>query len=538
MRNAILLFPFLILCGVAEAQPQPLKAPLKSVTLYLGAGELFHQTTAQLPAGVSEMVIGGLSDRILPNSIRVKADRTTKVLAVSTHPDTTSADTAMKSLMNKLQSAQDQVDYLKQRAALFEEEKSLLQANREIGGNQGFSAEQLRQMADFYRQRMGNIQDSLLSIKNQVRLAETTLQQVRDQYFVEQERYGRPLQAAHITVSTESAGLSTIELNYLVSHAQWRPEYTIRAVDPSEPILLELNSKIFNHTGIDWKEVPITLSSGDPTQGAKLPALTTWALNWNAGNIDKTGVVFQYNRNQIQLNDIPLAAAAPVDFGEASDLMTVNNTAVEYRIPQPYNLPADAVVRTVPVENFTLQASWSHLAIPREDRSAYLIAEVGDWESLNLMEAPLHVYNGGSYQGEAVINPNSLRDSLYFSLGRDNQVTILRGLIKDKSSKKFLSGQITENFTYEILLKNNRKQAIEIEMQDQVPVSQESDIVVEIQERSGGRQDEATGKITWNYTLQPGAEKRVLLSFSVRYPRNKTLDLQLKGKRLVNPRYF
>ena len=63
-------------------------------------------------------------------------------------------------------------------------------------------------------------------------------------------------------------------------------------------------------------------------------------------------------------------------------------------------------------------------------------------------------------------------------------------------------------------------------VEDQVPVSQNSAIEVEIQEISGGNMDKTTGKVSWNLTLNSQAEKKFDLKYQVKYPKNQQVIVQ------------
>ena len=107
---------------------------------------------------------------------------------------------------------------------------------------------------------------------------------------------------------------------------------------------------------------------------------------------------------------------------------------------------------------------------------------------------------------------------------------------KDFNSKKIIGTNRKETFTYEIIVKNNRKVPIEIEINDQLPVSQESDIDVAIIDISNAKHDDLSGKLTWEYKLQAGESKIITLSFSIKYPKNRTV--KTRKSRYMSVRYL
>ena len=109
---------------------------------------------------------------------------------------------------------------------------------------------------------------------------------------------------------------------------------------------------------------------------------------------------------------------------------------------------------------------------------------------------------------------------------------VTRSKVKEYCNKKILGNFVKETFAYEMVIKNNRKTPVQIEINDQLPVSTQSDITVEALETSKGLYDIKTGKYSWTYTLQPGDVKKIAFSFSVKYPRNTRLPME-KMKRAM-----
>ena len=89
---------------------------------------------------------------------------------------------------------------------------------------------------------------------------------------------------------------------------------------------------------------------------------------------------------------------------------------------------------------------------------------------------------------------------------------------------------------YDIQVKNNRKVPVLMKIQDQVPVSQESDIVVEVEDISGANRDIQSGRLQWIKTLAAGENTKFRVGFSVRYPKGR--NVPIRQQRVVRaPRY-
>ena len=89
-----------------------------------------------------------------------------------------------------------------------------------------------------------------------------------------------------------------------------------------------------------------------------------------------------------------------------------------------------------------------------------------------------------------------------------------------------------DTYTYEITVKNNRTTGVNLSLYDQIPISQNSDIAVTVNEVSGAVYDELTGKLYWPTNLAAGQSKTVRLSFTIKYPKDK--QIQVKSFRTIS----
>jgi hypothetical protein len=130
-----------------------------------------------------------------------------------------------------------------------------------------------------------------------------------------------------------------------------------------------------------------------------------------------------------------------------------------------------------------------------------------------------------------------MADTMKLSLGRDKKIIIKRTNLVEQTKKQVLGNNIKESFMYDIYVKNNRNKAINIEIQDQIPVSQNSDITVSIDETSGAIYDEYTGKLRWNLRIEAGETVKLQLGYTVKYPKNKQITKQ-KTRAMYAPSFF
>lgn len=204
---------------------------------------------------------------------------------------------------------------------------------------------------------------------------------------------------------------------------------------------------------------------------------------------------------------------------------TDNQLNVTYEIELPYDVPTNGKEQVVSLKEKLAPATYKYFAAPVKDKDAYLLGCIGGWESLQLLPGEANIIFEGTYVGKTFINPGSTSDTLNLTLGKDRRVVITREKLKDFSSVKFLGAKKLQTFTYEITVKNNKKEAIQLQVKDLFPIPTDKEIEVELLDYSGADLDKEQSFLTWNMELKPGESRKFRMSYSVRYPKDKVLPL-------------
>jgi uncharacterized protein (TIGR02231 family) len=535
--TALLLAAFTTLFAQNETTHN-VTTPIRSVIIYLDGAEIAQSKQVNLEDGRNKVVFTGLSASLIPKSLQATATGGVTILAVSDQVNYMSkqAESArVKTLKDSVLLISDNIAKLRAERDAYDNEKQMILANKEIGGSdKGVAIAELKLAADFYRARLKEINSEVLRIDTKVTQLNETLSKANMQLTSLNAKATQP--TAEVTVLIASTGkvTSTIELRYLVKNAGWQPSYDLRAEDVDKPIQLTYRAKVYNNTGVDWNDVKVKLSTADPNKSASKPELETWNLDFDQGIYYKNSTYSNGTYQQQSQNDGYLNAPSVYENSTTYDKkqtqqvqleqIQVSELSAEFDIKTNYTIPADSKPYIVEVTTYNLPASYQHFSIPKTDRDAFLLARITGWEDLDLVEGPANVYYAGTYIGQSYIYTRSVDDTLALSLGRDNKVIVTRTKLKDLTSVKSIGSTKKETYAYEMVVKNNRKAPITIEIQDQLPVSKQSDIEVETIETSKAELDVPTGKLKWNLTLAPGESKKISLSFSIKYPKTKSIQ--------------
>ncbi len=546
MKYAIILFTTLFYAQgfsqIKDVKVKTVSTTINTVIVYLDGAEVNREQQLTLSAGRTQVIFEGLSPNINSKSVQVTASGNVNILAVSDKINYLAPENEnprIKQLKDSVVLLNNKVVGLNDEKNAYTIEKEMLLKNQSIGGNQnGVPIAELKQAADFYRTRVKEINQKISSLNKKVTSQSLELQRVNQQLNELNAKENHSKGEVSVLLLAPSGGSTTISLKYIVAGAGWAPSYDLRAEDVGQPIELKYRAKVFNNTNIDWDNVKIKLSTADPTQSAAKPAMNVWNLdyqsssgfyrqsyNWSndqekEGRVQSTDVGnYSSDRNTINRGDIVFEE---IELPELS---------AEFEIETPYSIPSDAKPYIVDVTEYNLNATYSHYCIPKVDKDAFLLARITGWEDLNLVEGPANVYYAGTYIGQSYIYTRSVNDTLDLSLGRDKKVLVTRTKQKDFSSTKFIGSNKKETLAYEIIVKNNRKSPIQIEVIDQVPVSKNSDITVDVMDISNADRDLTTGELSWKFNIASGQSEQINLSFAMKYPKGRSINASKSKKR-------
>ena len=414
----------------------------------------------------------------------------------------------------------------------------VLKQNRDIKGTQsGLSVAELIKLMDYYKSKTIELQSELYSLKDKKKKLNETIAKLKNQVDEEQSRNTKVSGRLILQVLAAVAGKYDFALSYITPNAYWIPTYDIKVENTKSPLHLIYKANIVQTTGIDWKKVKMSLSTSSPNQFGTAPLLNGWYLRFND--------IYPYRANKFMSVNSALAGRvagvqvttdseieksddvfAKKDIGLQNHIDIQENTLnVNFDIDIPYSFPSNGKPQTATLQTVDVAAEYKYYAVPKLDKEVYLLAYVTDWQKLNLLQGEANIILEGTYVGKTTIDPNSTLDTLNFTLGRDKRVAVKREKLADFSSVKFLGTNKLQKFTYEITVKNNKKESIDLLLKDQYPLTTNKDIEVELIDNGKADVNTDLGILNWKLNLNAGESKKIRFVYSVKFPKDKSLNL-------------
>jgi|GEM_PF-399683 len=201
-------------------------------------------------------------------------------------------------------------------------------------------------------------------------------------------------------------------------------------------------------------------------------------------------------------------------------------TQTSYLIEERYTINSDDNTTVVVVDEIDIDTYYQHYVLPAHERTAFLTANILNWEDYNFLDGPLNLFVEGKFTGKSFLEAEVVTDTLTISLGNDPNVIVERSQIKDYQSSNVFGNKKTDQFGYRINVRNNKQQTINLVIQDQVPISRVSSIVVKTEETDATEYNKEKGFLDWEYSLASGNGKSHEFKYSIKYPSKKRVVIR------------
>ncbi|MDX1445251.1 mucoidy inhibitor MuiA family protein, partial [Lishizhenia sp.] len=471
--NTLLLLTCISLSTFAQEKVLEVKTTISDVKLYLTAGEITRNTQLDLAQGRNKIVFKGISAYADPSSLQFSGDKDFTIVSTNTEMDFFTVENLnerLNELKDSLQLFQRANDKINNKQQGINAEIEVLKKNNYFGNStERISIEDLGKTADFYRERLEKANNALSELNYQRTENLLEINRIRreltDITFKENERSNQVIILIDVPQKTQL----NATLRYMVSDCGWAATYDLIAQDVNQPIDFFYKAQVYNNTGNDWKNINLILTTNDPNLDASLPVLKTWQVNQSLVQRQNVDNRFGYmaptsstrfeNRSKAKMNisnmnqrayDTYVLGRADAanqgvvvngsygygnNAGPAQEMVTqttkqnvplksinISQIAVDFPIAYPFSVPSDMKPYTVLIKKHELNANFSHMAVPKVAKEAYLLANIAGWQKLDLIPGSTQIYFGGNYIGSSYLSTENTSDTLKLSFGRDAEV--------------------------------------------------------------------------------------------------------------------
>lgn len=530
-------------------------ATITHATVYFGYGaELTHESKVRVTGNTKFIVINNLSTEIDPNSLQISCPEEVALLShrysVFTPPVIATAKSReMTRLEDSVKLAEKSIRRVENLVAIELEivtrTGTLIEATVRNNGSKTLTGAEVLKLVEYYNAKIDksktaiyNYTETIIELHEKIADLRNRIELFPD--IVEPSKaFGQLILQVMCTQSTEIP----ISLSYYTNRAGWTPVYDIRVNSKTNKVKLVYKASLMQNSGISWKKTKLTLSTGTPNFGVTAPVLSPWQLQLYVPGLytqlqKRAALGNDLRRNNVQSFGSDMAMkevivqgygeykvqkpAGEIDPSTLEDYTRLNEGQLNtnFEIDLPYDIESNGELHSVSIKNEEIDCNLKNYVVPRVDKEAYLLAEVADWQKLDLLPGDANIIMDDTYIGKSVLDPNTTADTLNLSLGKDKRISIKRSLVKELSSIKTSGKDSKQVFTYEIVLKNNKTTDVNLLLKDQYPLSTIKEVEVKLDDDGDAMVNEETGVLTWKVSLKPGESKKFRFGYTVKYPKD------------------
>ncbi|CAA6799033.1 MAG: Unknown protein [uncultured Aureispira sp.] len=460
--------------------------------------------------------------------------------------------------------------------------KTLLENNPLGSGSKaGFTVAEVKEVMNFKRKELSALEKELLELAYKKKALQERERFLQQQQVLLYGARSKPSGEVVLKLQSAAKVATDIEITYVVTGAGWRPLYDLKSEGVGKPLELVYKAHVFQETGFDWDQVKLQLSSSDPSLSNDRPILNPLKLNLLAANYvtrkKKGNTYIQYQgsgnvvlesqvkkqegfvRNSPQRNISSLSGTLSgvnyIDQGESinsngsrsssndtyidgvrvignfgspeiteitddfTDLLASENQDANFDLDLLQDIPSDGEQHIVEIKRHELKVNYEYHIVPKLDKGAFLLAKITNYGQYNLLSGTANIFFEGVYLGQSYLDSKVTTDTLLLSLGRDEKISVRRE--KLKSVRKEQGSSVKETLGFEISVRNNKNEEIDITILDQVPVSKNKELEIKLLESSSAIFYEPYGSLRWRRKVKPNETLKVQFEYEVKYPKDR-----------------
>src|ERR1700753_1312020 len=280
MLKSMMAAAFCFALAAANAQEgQKIASKVEKVTMFLNGAQVTRTAMVNISPGTSQLVFVGISPGLDPQSIQVHSAGAFTILSVKHELDFINEQAKVQEVENikvAQKAIRDKIILQNSLTSIYQAEETMIAKNQVVSAeNTGLDVIKLKQALDFQTERLTDLKQKEITVGNTVDELNRELAKYDRQ--IAEIGKGRTSATSNVivTVSSKATLQADFRLSYVVHDAAWYPTYDIRAKDVNSPVTISYKANVSQNSGENWKDIKLTLSTGNPAVSGNKPELST-----------------------------------------------------------------------------------------------------------------------------------------------------------------------------------------------------------------------------------------------------------------------
>jgi uncharacterized protein (TIGR02231 family) len=516
-----------------------------AVTVYPDGASVTRLITLDLPEGESALTAKDFPLGLDVSSLRVEGDAAAKLVigAVDAKPPRAAPPVNLPEIDKRIEA-------LKDARADLDDAMAAASARRKFAERFADSAPaglgdkgEARPLSE-WRAAFAAVSEEVATADSAIREAVRKQRDIdRDIARLEADRAIKPPAKLELKIDLAAAAATraTLRVTYAVRHAHWVPLYDAR-LDTSAPdhkVALELvrRAEIVQSTGEDWSDVALSVSTVRTARGGSAPELKTLIAQYPPPPMAMPAPAAMMEKPRM------LARSAAADVSdkrakvaeEQEATVDVGAFQTAFRIPGRVNVGTADGAKSLRISTATVAPELVIRAAPVMDPTAYLEASFVQSEDAPLLPGKVSIYRDGSFVGISRMASTSKDETVRLGFGADDKVKVERTVLKrnEGTAGLIVATAKTDERAFKTTIRNGHDFPVKLAIQDQLPVSENEDIQVELLPASTPPTTtnvrDHRGVLEWAFEAKPGEVRDIAFAFRLRWPKDKAIVMTPSG---------
>jgi uncharacterized protein (TIGR02231 family) len=531
----------------AKAANVEAASAVDAVTVYPDGASVTRAITVDVPAGDNTLVMKDFPLTLDTSSLRVEGEGAAKLTigAIDTRPPRAAPPVNLPELDKRIEALKDERANLQGAIAAATARRKFAERFAETSpagiGEKG----EARPIAD-WRVAFAAVAEEVATADSAIRDAERKQRDIdREVSRLESDRAIKPPSKLEVRIDLAAAAATkaTLRVTYAVRAARWAPLYDARldtgAKDRKPALELVRRAEITQTTGEDWSDVALSVSTVRNARGTKAPELNSLIVQYPlparpAPASAATGAAD--NVRPAPRGMMSKALDSPAERAEEQQAVAeVGGFQVVFRIPGRVSVGASEGAKSLRVSTTAIAPDLAVRSVPVIDPTAFLEASFTQGEDAPLLPGRIAIYRDGVFVGRGQMTAASKDETVRLGFGADDKVKVERFVVKrnEGSAGLIVTTSKTDERSFKIVIRNGHDFPIRTAIEDQLPVSENDDIQVEMLPSTtpptATNLRDRRGVLEWAFEARPGELRDIALAWRVRWPKDKGVVMMPAG---------
>ena len=498
---------------------------VKTVNVFRNGTEVIRTGKVELKEGTQTLYVHGLTNSASTDTARLYIEEGVSCANLR-FAETDQENVRSKELQEKITLLQKQID-------VKEMQLTLWQNNGDFTAHDNVSASEIQDYIEKLPERMEKLHKEIIALgKEIIDLQKEAEEEIRKESL--------PVLVADVTADHE--GTYACELHYHENASGWDPVYEIRS-EKEDEIEIRMRGEIREDTNEDWKDVKVSLFTGDPSTNDVLPELLPLYLNIRENvklfKSSARAAGAMGSMNAMAMEDTMVMeeeAEAPMMRMETQEAEVQNEeTMTEYALAGNRDILKGNKGTMADLQKYVIPAEYNIVTVPKADPHAYLVASIKSADLPILNEVEAGIYLKGRYTGSIYLDPDMTKEKVDITLGKEERVHVSYKELAKKNSTTLLKAQKVVEHQYETRISNLSDEDVTILLKDQLPVSQNKEITVEALDLGGAKLNKDDGTLEKKVDVKAKETETYQFSYKVLWPKDKRIQQTRAFKRTFCP---